>query len=99
MISGCLLPTVPETLINSIFQDGIKKAGYHIRPIFNLSLKASMSAATFKSAIRHVRAVAAVCPDYTATPVYDMETARFGCRLIVFFLFIFLVHVFISLFA
>jgi hypothetical protein len=51
-----------------------------------------MSAATFKSAIRHVRAVTAVCSDNTTATVYDMITARFCCRLIAFFLFIFVAH-------
>jgi hypothetical protein len=51
-----------------------------------------MSAATFKSALRHVGAVTAVCSDNTTATVYDMITARFCCRLIAFFLFIFFVH-------
>jgi hypothetical protein len=52
-----------------------------------------MSAATFKSAIGHVRTVTAVCSDSTTEGVHDMIAARFCCRLIAFFLFIFFVHV------
>ena len=73
-----------------------KKTGDYIRSFVNLSLKAFLSAATLKSAIRHVRAVTAVCSDNTTATVYDMITARFCCRLIAFFLFIFFVHVFTS---
>jgi len=56
-----------------------------------------MSLATFKSATGHVRAITAVCPDNTAASVYNMITARFCCRLIAFFLFIFFRHVFTPL--
>jgi hypothetical protein len=57
-----------------------------------MSLKAIGSAATFKSAARHVRTVTAVCPDNATTVIYDMVAARLGCRLIAFFLFIFVIH-------
>ncbi len=72
-----------------------KQKDRKINPVFcYLSLKAILSAATFKSTIGHVRAVTAVGSSNTTTTVYDMITARFCCRLIAFFLFIFLVHVF-----
>ena len=51
-----------------------------------------MSLAAFKSAIRHARAVTAVRPDNTAATIYDMITARFCCRLITSFLFVFFGH-------
>jgi hypothetical protein len=77
----------------SMFKQKDRK--YH--PVFcYLSLKAFLSAATLKSATGHVRAVTAVCSDNTTATVYDMVTARFCCRLIAFFLFIFVVHVFTS---
>ena len=56
-----------------------------------------MSLAAFKSAIRHAGAVTAVRPDNTAATIYDMITARFCCRLITFFLFVFFGHACTSL--
>ena len=55
-----------------------------------LSRKDVWSAATFESATGHVRAVTAVGSDNTTATVYDMITAGFCCRLIVFFFFSFL---------
>jgi hypothetical protein len=58
--------------------------------------KLFMSAATFKSAIRHSRAVTAIYSNNTTATVYDMIAASFSCRLIAFFLFVFFVHAFTS---
>jgi len=58
----------------------------------HLSQEDVWSAATFESATGHVRTVTAVCSDNTTATVYDMITARLCCRLIAFFLFIFVVH-------
>jgi hypothetical protein len=51
-----------------------------------------MSAATLKSAIRHVRIGTAVSSDNATAVVYDVITAGFCCRLIAFFLLIFFSH-------
>jgi hypothetical protein len=51
-----------------------------------------MSAAALESAIRHFRTITAVFPDNATATVNDMVTAGAGCRLIAFFLFIFIFH-------
>jgi hypothetical protein len=55
-----------------------------------------MSAAAFKSAIRHILAVTAVGSDNATASVYDMITTGSCCRLIAFFLFILFTHAFTS---
>jgi hypothetical protein len=92
----CSQRWVQVFLLNVSFSS--KQKDRKLDPVFfsNYLLKHIMSAATFKSAIRHVWAVTAICSNDTTATVYYVITTRFSCRLIAFFLFIFFSHVFTS---